>query len=82
MERVVGSQTVRLLVYTGLNSGPGSLVGIVAHYGLDGPGIEWRRGQDFTHPSITALGPTQPPKQRVMGHSGEQSGVALTTHSI
>ena len=38
------------------------LVGIATRYWLDGPGIESRRGQDFPHP---ALGPTQPPVQRV-----------------
>jgi hypothetical protein len=30
-------------------------------YGLNGPGIESRWGLDFPHPSIPALGPTQPP---------------------
>jgi hypothetical protein len=35
-------------------------VGIVTHYGLDGPGIEYRCGRDFAHPSKPALGPTQP----------------------
>ena len=29
-------------------------------YGLDGPGIESRCRQDFTHQSRPALGPTQP----------------------
>jgi hypothetical protein len=27
-------------------------------YGLDGPGIEFQRGQDFLHLSKLALGPT------------------------
>jgi hypothetical protein len=31
----------------------------VTRYGLDGPGIESRWGQDFQHPSTPALGPTQ-----------------------
>jgi hypothetical protein len=41
--------------------GQDSSVGIAAHYGLDGLGIEsgWR--QDFLHPSRPALGPIQPP---------------------
>ena len=38
-----------------------SSVGIATDYGLDGPGIESRRGRDFPHLSISALGPTQPP---------------------
>ena len=38
------------------------LVGIATRYWLDGPGVESRGGQDFPHP---ALGPTQPPVQRV-----------------
>jgi hypothetical protein len=40
-------------------------VGIAIRYGLDGPGIEYRWGRDFAHPSKPALGPTQPPIQRV-----------------
>ena len=41
--------------------GRDSSVGIATRYRLDSPGIEsrWRRG--FPHPSIPALGPTQPP---------------------
>jgi hypothetical protein len=48
---------------------PGSSVGIVADYGLDGPGIEswWRR--DFSHTSRPSLKPTQPPVQWVPGLS-------------
>jgi hypothetical protein len=48
--------------------GQDSSVGIVTHYGLDGPGIESRWGQDFLYLSRLALGPTQPPIQRVLGH--------------
>ena len=50
--------------------------------GLDGPGIESRRGRDFPRLSRLALGPTQPPAQCVPGLSRWQSGrgAALTTH--
>ena len=62
--------------------GRDSSVGIATRYGLDGPGIEFRWGRHFTHPSRPALGPTQPPIQWVPGLSRGQSGrgVALTTH--
>ena len=49
---------------------PDSSVGIATRYGLDGPGIESRLGQDFPQPSSPALGPTQPPIQWVPGLSG------------
>ena len=49
--------------------GRGSSVSIATCYGLDGPGIESRWGRDFPHPSRPALGPTQPPIQRVPGIS-------------
>ena len=43
------------------------LVGIATRYGLDGPGIEFRWGRDFPHPSRPALGSTEPPVQWVPG---------------
>jgi len=50
------------LIPTTYNSGgPGSSVGIVSDYGLDGPGSN-PGGHEISRP---ALGPTQPPVQRV-----------------
>jgi len=40
--------------------GRDSAVVIATGYGLDDPWIESRRGRDFPHPSIPALGPNQP----------------------
>ena len=53
------------LLYVGRDSS----VGIATHYGLDGPGIEFRWGRDFPHSSRPALGPTQPPVHCVPGLS-------------
>jgi len=49
--------------------GRDSSVGIATRCGLDGPRIESRWGRDFPHPSRSALGPTQPPIQLVLGPS-------------
>jgi len=60
----------------------GRSVGIVTGYGLDGPGIESRWGQDFPHLSTLALGSTQPPVQWYRVFPGVKSswGVMLTPH--
>jgi len=42
-----------------------SVVCLANYYGLDGPGIESRLGQDFPLPSGAAHGPTQSPVQWV-----------------
>ena len=49
--------------------GPGSVVVIATAYGLDGPGIESRWGQDFLDLSRPSPRPTQPPVQWVPGLS-------------
>ena len=55
--------------------GRDSSVGIATRYGLDGPGIESRRGRDFPHPSRPALGHTQLPIQWVPGVKRPGRGV-------
>jgi len=42
------------------NVGRAGVVDIATRYGMDGPGIESHWGRYFPHPSLTALGPTQP----------------------
>ena len=55
--------TYSLLGCVGLDSS----VGLATRYGLGGPGIEYRWGRDFPHPSRPAPGPTQPPIKWVPG---------------
>jgi hypothetical protein len=47
--------------------GPGSSVGIAIRYGLDGPGIESRRGRDVPNSYRPVLWPTPPPLQEIPG---------------
>jgi hypothetical protein len=49
--------------------GRDSAVGIATRYAMDGPGIEFRWGRDFPHPSRPALGPAQPLIQWLPGLS-------------
>ena len=65
--------------------GPGSSVGIVTSYGLDGPGIESRWGSRFSAPVQT--GPGARPASCTMGTGsfpGLKSGrgVTLTLHLL
>jgi hypothetical protein len=53
-----------LLLNTFINCRPGSSVSIVTDYGLDGSGSNLGGGEIF-RPSRPALGPTQPPVERV-----------------
>jgi len=43
------------------------VVDIATRYGLDGPGVEFWWGRDFSHRSNPALGPTQPPTKWIPG---------------
>ena len=62
-EEANGFQNIYAVIFRGRDSS----VSIATRYGLGGPGIESRWGRDFPHPSIPALGPTQPPIQWVPG---------------
>jgi len=46
-----------------------NMVSIATHYGLDSPGIISWLEKDFPDSCSPELGPTQPPVQRVLGHS-------------
>jgi hypothetical protein len=61
-----------------VNVGRDSSVVTGTRYGLDCPGIESRWERDFSHPSIPAMGPTQPPTQWVPNLSlGKRPGRAV-----
>ena len=60
------------ILVTFIYCGPGSSVGIVTDNGLDGPGSN-PGGDEIFRPSITALGPTQPPVKWVLCLSRGQS---------
>jgi hypothetical protein len=62
-------ETTSFTKRTRITKGRDSSVGVVTHYGLDGPWIESRWRRDFLPPSRPALGPTQPPIQWVPGLS-------------
>jgi len=55
-------------IYINDACGPGSCVGIVTHYGLDGPGSN-TGGNEIFRPSRPLLRPTQPPVKWVPGLS-------------
>jgi hypothetical protein len=59
--------------------GRDSSVGIATRYGLDGPGIESRRGRNFPHPTRPSLGHTQPP---IHCETGSFQGVKLSGSGV
>jgi hypothetical protein len=58
------SDTVRPVL--NFEGGWDRLVSVMTCYGRDSPGIEYQWGRDFPQLSRLALGPTQPPIQRVL----------------
>jgi len=66
----------------GTREGRNISVVITIRYGLDGPGIETRRGRDFSHPSRTGLGahPATYTMGTVSNRGSSGRGVVLTIH--
>ena len=56
-----------------------SSIGIATRYALDGPGVEFRSGRDFPHPSGPALGPTQSRIQWTPGLIRQDSSTGIQT---
>jgi hypothetical protein len=71
-------------MYLIYSRGPGSSVGIVTDYRLDGLGFESQWGQDFPHLSRLALGPTVSCTIGTGSLLGVESGqgVTLTLHPL
>jgi hypothetical protein len=74
--RFVHCAYYEFLMAVTIDGEPCSSFGIVTGYGLDGTGIESRWGRDSSHLSRPALGPTQPPVQRVPVFPGDKAGGA------
>jgi hypothetical protein len=63
------NEKLRFTIHILVGVGSGSSTGIATGYGLYGPRIKSRCGQDFPHLSRPAVDPTQPPVQWVPGFS-------------
>ena len=73
------SKTRSIKIKMSLYRGPGSSVGIVTGWGLDGPGIESRCGARFSTPDQTGPGAHQAPcKMGTGSFPGMKSGRGLT----
>jgi hypothetical protein len=59
---------IQVFQVTSSGFGWDSSVDTATRYGLNGPGIEFRRSRVFPYPSRPALGPILPPIQWVSGH--------------
>jgi len=70
IRRAAAITELQITLITILVSGLGSLVGIATDYGLDGPRSN-PGGDEISHASRPALGPTQPPVKWIPGLSRE-----------